>query len=283
MTSSILKILKAESFFLDFADFRDLIKPQWPFIGPRLWITYRLISSFYLLAVLVWAIYVKFAKYQFIFFVYVSHWAFLALVFSHVFKLICALKYYKWLNNDAYNVKEKSPLIRRKPSWHLERPTVKVPTLLQVNWLLSNIAILFAFHVTFGYMDTFINGFKKPVFTEINFQIHGINAIVALIDLLLIAQPTFLLHVYQPLLFYGIYEAFTAFYYVAGGKEKNGTPVLYDNLDWTRPLEPAITDVLISGAIITIYHVVIWLVSVWRQWIGSCVRKPDKTLEYLGV
>jgi len=70
-----------------------------------------------------------------------------------------------------------------------------------------------------------------------NVLVHGLLAVVVLVDLFLAARPWYWEHLYQPALFGVVYALFTLVYTLSGGVDKDGNEYVYKVLDWKN--EPA--------------------------------------------
>jgi hypothetical protein len=115
-----------------------------------------------------------------------------------------------------------------------------VPTfiliLIKVSWLLYNLIVISAILVTIGYFAYVnLNGLKmEPTWiTEIgNLHRHGVNSLVALIDVFLMAYPVRIFHfVYTT--FYGWTYALVVFIYYVQDTKKN---LIYEQIDYNKPL-----------------------------------------------
>ncbi len=67
-----------------------------------------------------------------------------------------------------------------------------------------------------------------------NILVHGLNSVVAYIELFVCARPWRWHHLYQPSILGLIYVLFSIVYYAAGGKGKDGDPYIYKVLDWSN-------------------------------------------------
>ncbi|XP_075151371.1 protein rolling stone-like [Haematobia irritans] len=68
-----------------------------------------------------------------------------------------------------------------------------------------------------------------------NLWAHGFNSILMVLDHMLVAFPTRLLHFIYPLALGVIYAIFSIIYYYAGGLDPNGNAYIYEILDWSKP------------------------------------------------
>ncbi|TMW52342.1 hypothetical protein DOY81_002599 [Sarcophaga bullata] len=68
-----------------------------------------------------------------------------------------------------------------------------------------------------------------------NLWAHGFNSILMLLDHMLVAFPTRILHFIYPLTLGILYGIFSLIYYLAGGDDVNGNRYIYEILDWSKP------------------------------------------------
>ncbi|XP_046999853.1 protein rolling stone-like isoform X3 [Schistocerca americana] len=68
----------------------------------------------------------------------------------------------------------------------------------------------------------------------VNILTHAMNGIMMTIDLLIIAHPLRISHMYLPLFFALVYVIFSGIYYLAGGTDRFGRTYIYDILNWEK-------------------------------------------------
>lgn len=108
--------------------------------------------------------------------------------------------------------------------------------LIKISWLLYNLLIISALVVTSGYF-TYVTIYEIQVepswVTEIgNLHRHGVNSIVAIVDLLIMAYPVRILHFVYTSLYGWLYAVVTFLYWLQNTKEN----IIYDKIDYNRPL-----------------------------------------------
>uniref|UniRef100_T1J464 Uncharacterized protein n=1 Tax=Strigamia maritima TaxID=126957 RepID=T1J464_STRMM len=266
--------VKEETFLLDHSDQRNLVSSQWP-LGFKTWLLYRSITMLYLLGLLIVAFVDKFMRYQWKFFTFLTHWGFLMFVLNHLIKWICLIKYKKWFtqHNLTDISKEETPLLAHQQPW-LTNPKDKNHSLLSISWVVANIANPLAILITINYWPGGAGLTFENLQGILNFQLHGVNVAMAMLDMILVAQPTLLLHFYQPILFFYSYVSFTAFYYVAGGKSKEGTTAIYNFLDWAKPNQTLI-NMSMMGLQVLLIHTTLWLFAILRNNIAAWIQKKN--------
>lgn len=119
--------------------------------------------------------------------------------------------------------------------WFYSHVPCFILNLIKISWLLYNLIIISALLVTIGYFaHVRLLGLEveNTLLGEVgNFHRHGINSIVALIDLVLMAYPVRLLHfIYTA--FYGWLYAFVIFIYWYQNPKKN---IVYEQIDYGKP------------------------------------------------
>jgi hypothetical protein len=109
--------------------------------------------------------------------------------------------------------------------------------LIKTSWLLYNLIVTSAILVTIGYF-TFVTIFELQVETtwlaEIgNLHRHGLNSIVALVDIVLLAYPVRLLHFIYPAIYGWVYAFVIFFYWLENPKEN----IVYEQIDYSKPFK----------------------------------------------
>ena len=69
-----------------------------------------------------------------------------------------------------------------------------------------------------------------------NFSGHGLIAVCCLLDVAVSDRPWRLTHVLHPVLFGGLFGAFSLIYFLCGGTNYYFEPYIYIILDWSRPM-----------------------------------------------
>ena len=119
----------------------------------------------------------------------------------------------------------------------------RLPWYVKLDWLLFDIVCLAAFTVTLVY---FIGLYpqettKPPLIEDIN--VHAMNLVTVILDLLLGAMPVRLLHVIYPIIYGLVYTVFSLIYW-SGDHSR----VIYPKiLDWNHP---GMTAAIIAGLVV---------------------------------
>ncbi|GLV43250.1 headbutt [Carabus blaptoides fortunei] len=114
------------------------------------------------------------------------------------------------------------------------------PKLCASYWVLFIIATDAAFAITCIYWSLIFDVQQHPL-DAMNIFVHGINSVLMMTDLFVVAHPVRLLHCYWPFSFAILYIAFNVIYYMAGGTDKHGQHYIYAILDWQSPGRSTLT------------------------------------------
>ena len=101
---------------------------------------------------------------------------------------------------------------------------------------------------------------------------HAVNSIYVLLNLLITATPTRLLHAIHPVVFGVAYTLFSALYQVCGGSNVQGEAYIYGVTDWGRPWRTLLLSSLSNFLAIPLVHLLVFLLRrlVGRLW--ACGR-----------
>lgn len=76
-----------------------------------------------------------------------------------------------------------------------------------------------------------------------NVLTHACNSAIMFLDVLIVAHPIRLYHVYQPLTVGLLFLVFSVVFFAAGGTDSQGNRYIYFVLDWSKPDGAAVTSV----------------------------------------
>ncbi|XP_041456292.1 protein rolling stone-like [Lytechinus variegatus] len=108
------------------------------------------------------------------------------------------------------------------------------PVLYRLQWCLFSICIIISLLIAVSFWPTV--GYDLPTYKLAeNINIHAVPGIIMVIDLMVTAIPIRFFHVIYPLFVGGIYLAFAAIYWAAGGTDPYGHPYIYRLLDFSHP------------------------------------------------
>nr|XP_014293958.1 protein rolling stone-like [Halyomorpha halys] len=100
---------------------------------------------------------------------------------------------------------------------------------------------------------------------------HGINSVVMLLDLLLVAHPVYLLDIAFPLCFGSVYTMFTVAYHYGGGTNAKGDAYVYKILDWSQPMD-AMSFAVIGMCILIFMFLLVWFVANLRSSVAARLK-----------
>ncbi|XP_041349772.1 protein rolling stone-like isoform X2 [Gigantopelta aegis] len=150
--------------------------------------------------------------------IYQSNWSLLMLTASAVVEFVIAV----------HVQQHRQHLITGKPGSH------QMPWELKLCWVLYNISTPAAFFATIIFWSV-VHTHSSHSFLYLSLLSHGLNAIYALLNLIITAIPSRILHFYQPLGYALLYVIFTAIYQLSGGTNYQYQSAIYPVFDWYRP------------------------------------------------
>ena len=102
----------------------------------------------------------------------------------------------------------------------------------------------------------------------VNFNTHGTQGIISVIELLITGVPIRFYHFYFTQTFGAVYVIFSAIYFAAGGTNVRGRPYIYSVLDYGS--DPGSSTGLVLGVVLAflpVIHFLFYLIYVARYWI----------------
>lgn len=114
--------------------------------------------------------------------------------------------------------------------------------------------------------------------TALNLLMHAFNAILMVLDVIVVAHPFRLLHFCWPLLFIFTYFCFSVIYHLAGGTGKNNAPSIYPALDWNK-IESTLPIVFLGMLAVIFAHFCVWLTVIIRKHIAGSIDDACEKLK----
>lgn len=144
---------------------------------------------------------------------------------------------------------------------------VQMPVIYKVYWLLHTLAVVIAIGITGSY---FVVDYNPAVhtLTALNLLMHAFNAILMVLDVLVVAHPFRLLHFCWSLLFIFTYFCFSVMYHLAGGTGKNNAPSIYPALDWNK-VGSTLAIAVLGMLAVVFAHFCVWLTVIIRKQIAG--------------
>ncbi len=149
----------------------------------------------------------------------------------------------------------------------------------KIQWVLHNIGIVLAISVTILYWGIIYN---PDTVDQLNYDLlggnnlvsHGINGLVALIDIFVCGIPFHLLHFIYPTIFASSYVAFTGIYFSVNGTNVNDSPYIYSVIDYNANPSLA-TGIVLSVAFLFVpfMYVIIYCMFLVRETLLYFIRK----------
>lgn len=130
--------------------------------------------------------------------------------------------------------------------------TDTMPLHYKIYWAMHTIATTAAVCISISYWSVIYKPEQQTI-DAVNILTHAMNGIMMLVDLLIIAHPLRIAHVYLPVFFAFIYVIFNGIYYLAGGTDRFGRTYIYDILNWEKTVN-AILACLIGFIFIAVMH-----------------------------
>lgn len=140
-------------------------------------------------------------------------------------------------------------VISNAQSWKLWIDT-HVPNfvliLIKISWLLNNLVVISALIVTCIYFSyaylVDLEGEPTWVHELGNVHRHGINSLVALVDVIMLGYPIRILHFVYVIIYGWVYAVVTFLYWIQNPKEN----IIYDQIDYKNPLKLMIGYLLLT-------------------------------------
>lgn len=130
---------------------------------------------------------------------------------------------------------------------------------MKLSWLLADIVQVFSICVTAIYFSAIyptLNANVSEIELFVDFNVHAVNSVLVLIDLLVCARPVRILHFIYPSVYGMVYVTFSVVVF-----EVSGT-VIYNVLDYTQPVYPVVT--VISMALVAIPLLQLAIYGIYR-------------------
>ncbi|XP_073823059.1 protein rolling stone [Musca autumnalis] len=215
----------------------DFVKSQWQNrTRSILYLIYRLFLAGFFIAVVIDSMIDHYNNASFgLYFIYMTNWGILMCMITNVYAAILVL------------------------IWHY-RPDY-ADKLLNLESLTSPFRIYWGIHITTLVVSIVITIIYWSLLYDVNesnlnatnILTHVFNSVCMFVDLLIVAHPLRLLHMFLPVVFGIIYAIFSAIYQLSGGHNIKGKPYIYHVVDWDKPLNATLTVVAVLMLSCVIY------------------------------
>lgn len=207
------------------------------------------------------------------YFIFLTNWSFLAfnahLVWAAVVSTVDFFREFVCCRRQYEDLGETRSLAYQRD---LETPTGccskghnKISWYHMIQWVLFLIGVELAVVVTILYWPLFYPHGSR--ITGVDFNTHGTQGIIAVIELLFSGVPIRFYHFYYTQIFGAVYAIFSGIYFAADGTNVRGDPFIYDVLDYGG--SPGLATGLVLVVILVMLpavHAVFYLVYVARYW-----------------
>ena len=221
------------------------------------------------------------------FFIFLTNWGFLAfnahLIWSAIVSTIDFFKEFVCCRRQYQDLGETRSLAYQRdletPAGCCGRTYNKISWYHMIQWALFVTGTELAVTLTILYWPL-LYGPDLPI-SGVNFNTHGSQGIIAVIELVITGVPIRFYHFYFTQIFAAVYAVFTGIYYAAGGTNTNNSPYIYSILDYgTRPGSATGLILAVILVLLPIIHFLFYLVYVGRYWIlyliyGKQSSTPD--------
>lgn len=239
----------------------DFVKSQWQNKSKSIpYLTYRwIIGMFFVVVVAETLINGDANAYYFI---YLTHWGILMCMFTNLLGALLVTIYHIHPEYEERLLNMQS----------LASP-------FKVYWSMHIITLVVSIVITIVYWGVLYGPEVK--ITPSNILCHVFNSVFMFLDLLVVAYPIRLLHIFLPCVFGSVYAVFSYIYFAAGGLNQHGETFIYKVLDWRKPEATLITcaGVLALSCFIYIIMFMVYKVRViiYRRIFSPAVFKPTTT------
>ncbi|BFZ08346.1 hypothetical protein BsWGS_11384 [Bradybaena similaris] len=227
---------QSDNITLDHERPSDFVTSQWAG-RPRAYIIYRIVVG---LALLGWVsgdvVYETNEFYMgeaWRWLVFASNWSFAILAISAVFQAVT------------------STIYEYQPYWIMDPIYIRaMPVVLKLQWILFNISCNSALVVTTGYWAFIAFVSNTPLLTSDMSRLkHTVNSIYVIADVLIVATPVRMYHMFFTAFLGSLYIVFNALYYINNGSLlfRGGVGLggrTYYFMNWSQPVEAICTCVL---------------------------------------
>ncbi|KAL7833184.1 hypothetical protein SRHO_G00302020 [Serrasalmus rhombeus] len=239
-----------------------LLQPRWN-IPPSVWLVYR---SCMLANIVSWCVYTALIFNTPKFLIFLSHISYILLGFYYLVALL----------NLAWAFIHVRLFCRKKRAWDVTMGgseesfgTLPLPALLafglSLQWFLHAVVGSFSLCVSFLYWILSYPS-SQHVLTAFNINLHLINSVQTILDVLLSSTPVHLYHYLYALLAAALYVAFVVIYWLAGCTNLSGRPYIYSILDFGgRPLVAASVTLAVCLLGLPALHFFLWNLQLLRE------------------
>ncbi|KAI8119300.1 Protein rolling stone, partial [Lucilia cuprina] len=158
-----------------------------------------------------------------LYFIYMTNWGIMLCMITNVYAAILVTI---WHFHPEYADKL------------LNLESLKSP--FRIYWAIHITTLVVSIVITIIYWSILYDA-NESTLSATNILTHAFNSICMFIDLLIVAHPLRLLHMFLPVSFGLFYAFFSVIYQLCGGHNRKGKPYIYHVIDWNKPVNSTLT------------------------------------------
>ncbi|XP_077996199.1 protein rolling stone-like [Glandiceps talaboti] len=246
-------------------------KPQWRCFPHWLFVIYRVVVASYFTGTLVVFMAMSFTQgFGSDFFFFLTNWGFMFLT-CYLVVVATATLYNYHISPERPDVvadtsfpNERTPLTGSRPPRQQYTPWY-----FKLSWFLFNISAVSALIITLVYWPA-LSSLDTDIPFALDFNVHGLNSIIIIIELVIASMPIRILHVVYVVIIGILYLILTVILYYSGWKNPfDNKPYVYPFLDYSEnPWLAALSIILIMIGIIFL-QLILWLIFKAKQRIAG--------------
>lgn len=223
------------------------------------------------------------------YFIFLTNWAFLAfnahLVWSAIVTSIDFFREFVCCRQQYIDLGETRSLAYERdleaPAGCCGRHYNRISWYHMIQWAVFMIGVELAVAITLLYWPLLYD--SRFAISGVNFNTHGSQGIIAVLELLISGVPIRFYHFYYNQIFASVYAVFTGVYYAAGGTNTNNDPYIYRILDYGST--PGFSTGLVLAVILVflpIVHFAFHLVYIARYWLIYLIygKRASSTVDH---
>jgi hypothetical protein len=111
-----------------------------------------------------------------------------------------------------------------------------------------------------------------------NLKGHVFNTMLVAMDLVMVAHPVRLLHVYQPMALGLAFFSFSSVYYYLGGTNRQLEEAIYPAFNWRRPLQATFMAACCETGVL-LFYVCVWCIFLTRRKVAAALVARQESEE----
>ncbi|KAG9276895.1 hypothetical protein AMEX_G6871 [Astyanax mexicanus] len=251
-----------------------LLQPRWN-IPPSVWLIYR---SCMLANIVSWCVYTALVFNTPKFLIFLSHISYILMGLYYLLSLLNLA--WAFIHVRIFCYRRTRDLTMGGSDESVG--TFPLPALLAwslcLQWFLHAVVGSFSLCVSFLYWILNYPSFQHSL-TAFTINLHLVNSVQTVLDVLLSSTPVHLYHYLCALLAAGLYMAFVVVYWLTGSTNIGGQPYIYSLLDFGgRPLVAALVILAVCLLCLPFFHFLLWNLQLLRERMAEGSRGRRLTL-----